>query len=173
MMRAHVRRTRLVGLLAVMAVVTVASCGDDDDGGGDASAPVSGDVAAPGSSADATSADATTDATTEGTVSAGVRTAEENGEPVKGGTLVYGLEADTANGWAPYRSSLATSGYIPLTSITDSLFAVTADGEVVPNLVESVEPNADYTQWTMHLREGITFQDGSPFDGDAVKFNMD
>ena len=43
---------------------------------------------------------------------------------------MYGLEADTANGWAPYRSSLATSGYIPLTSITDSLFAVTADGEV-------------------------------------------
>jgi peptide/nickel transport system substrate-binding protein len=43
----------------------------------------------------------------------------------------------------------------------------------VPNLVETVEHNADYTQWTMHLRDGIKFQDGSPFDGDAVKFNMD
>ena len=25
---------------------------------------------------------------------------EDEGEPVKGGTLVYGLEADTANAWA-------------------------------------------------------------------------
>ena len=30
-------------------------------------------------------------------MSSGVRTAKDNGEPVKGGTLVYGLEADTAN----------------------------------------------------------------------------
>ena len=30
--------------------------------------------------------------------------------PVQGGTLVYGLEADTANPWAPYRCSCATSG---------------------------------------------------------------
>ena len=32
-------------------------------------------------------------------------TAESSGDPVQGGTLVYGLEADTANGWAPYRAS--------------------------------------------------------------------
>ena len=168
------------------------ACGDDDD----ATAPAT-TTGAGGSSRREPTAETDTAATTEtseyhhrgrvrhdeaddtdraappNAVSSGVRTAKDNGEPVKGGTLVYGLEADTANGWAPYRSSLATSGYIPITSITDSLFAVTADGEVVGNLVETVDHNADYTQWTMHLREGIKFQDGSAFDADAVKFNMD
>jgi len=188
------RSTRLLAALTVTALVAVAACGDDDDatapttttgagvvestaatGGADTAATTETSEATASSSA--TTASATTDATdgtaATATVSSGVRTSEDNGEPVKGGTLVYGLEADTANGWAPYRSSLATSGYIPITSITDSLFAVTADGEVVGNLVDTVDHNADYTQWTMHLREGIKFQDGTPFDADAVKFNMD
>jgi peptide/nickel transport system substrate-binding protein len=170
-MRGNMGRTRLLGVVVTLAVVTVAACGDDDDGG--EAAPQSTEEVGPTDASAAPTSEDTAADSTSGTVSAGVRTAEDNGEPVKGGTLVYGLEADTANGWAPYRSSLATSGYIPLTSITDSLFAVTADGEVVPNLVESAEPNEDYTQWTMRVRDGITFQDGSPLDGDAVKFNMD
>src|SRR5688572_20921450 len=74
-------------------------------------------------------------------------TAESSGDPVPGGTLVYGLEADTANGWAPYRASYATAGYVVLSSISDSLFAVNDDGEIVPLLAESVEHSEDYTQW--------------------------
>ena len=40
-------------------------------------------------------------------------------------------------------------------------------------LVESWEANADYTEWTLNIREGISFQDGTPLDGAAVKFNID
>ena len=36
-----------------------------------------------------------------------------------------------------------------------------------------VDHNADYTQWVFHVRDGIKFQDGTPLDGDAVKFNID
>jgi peptide/nickel transport system substrate-binding protein len=99
--------------------------------------------------------------------------AESSGDPVRGGTLVYGLEADTANGWAPYRASYATSGYIPLSAVSDSLFAVNDDGEIVPLLAESVDHNDDYTQWTITVRDGIKFHDGTPLDGAAVKFNME
>src|SRR5262245_52603645 len=67
--------------------------------------------------------------------------AGDEGTPVKGGTLVYGLEADTANAWAPYRASYATSGYVPLSAISDSLFAVNDDGEIVPLLADSVDHN--------------------------------
>ena len=49
---------------------------------------------------------------------------DDEGEPVKGGTLRYGIDADTANPWAPFAASYATSGYIPLRSVSDSLFAV-------------------------------------------------
>ena len=80
---------------------------------------------------------------------------EDEGEPVQGGTLVYGLEADTANAWAHYRASYATSGYVALTAVSDTLFSYTDEGELVPMLVESYEPNEDYTEWTLTIREGI------------------
>jgi peptide/nickel transport system substrate-binding protein len=98
---------------------------------------------------------------------------EDAGDPVRGGTLVYGLEADTANAWAPYRASYATSGYVGLSAVSDSLFAVNDEGEIVPLLAESVDHNEDYTQWTITLRDGITFHDGTPLDADAVKFNIE
>jgi peptide/nickel transport system substrate-binding protein len=40
-------------------------------------------------------------------------------------------------------------------------------------LIESFEPNDDFTQWTYTVREGITFHDGTPLDGAAVEFNME
>ena len=38
-----------------------------------------------------------------------------------------------------------------------------------PGLATSWEANDDATEWTFHLREGVTFQDGEPFNADAVK----
>ena len=38
-------------------------------------------------------------------------------------------------------------------------------GRPVPYLAKSVTPNADSTQWTIGLRPGIKFQDGSPRRG--------
>jgi ABC-type transport system substrate-binding protein len=43
-----------------------------------------------------------------------------------------------------------------------------ADGEVHGMLAESIVPNSDYTQWTVTLRDGISFTDGTPVDADAV-----
>ena len=31
------------------------------------------------------------------------------------------------------------------------------------DLAESMEPNADATEWTVRLREGVVWHDGSPF----------
>ncbi len=111
--------------------------------------------------------------TTPGASSSGERTPKDPPNPVQGGTLVYGLEADSANAWAPYAVSCVTSCLAVMRGITDSLFGVDPDGNAVPYLVESVDHSDDYTQWTLHLRDGITFQDGTPFDAAAVKFNID
>jgi peptide/nickel transport system substrate-binding protein len=98
---------------------------------------------------------------------------EGEGDPVRGGRLVYGLEADSANPWAPYRTSCAISCYVVLQSVSDPLFFANDDGEVVPVLASSIEPNEDYTQWTMTIRDGITFHDGTPLTAEAVKFNIE
>ncbi|MFT7599240.1 MAG: peptide/nickel transport system substrate-binding protein [Acidimicrobiales bacterium] len=60
-----------------------------------------------------------------------------------------------------------------LRTITDGLFVTDDDGVIQPYLVESVEPNDDYTEWTMDIRDGIFFHDGTPLDGAAVKYNID
>lgn len=134
-------------LLAVTAVLgMLAACGGGGPGQGDANA------AARGPNQD---------------------TSKAEGAPVRGGNLVYGVEADTANAWAHYRASYAASGYVALSAISDPLFGANAKGDTVPMLAESVTHNADYSSWTITVRSGIKFHDGTPLDGAAVKFNID
>lgn len=40
-------------------------------------------------------------------------------------------------------------------------------------LATSWETNAEATEWTFHLREGVMFQDGTPFNAAAVKYSID
>jgi len=44
---------------------------------------------------------------------------------------------------------------------------------IVGGLATSWTNNADATAWTFKLREGVTFSDGTPFNADAVIFNLD
>ena len=66
----------------------------------------------------------------------------------------------------------ATSCYQVAGSVYDPLSVATDDGGWAPYLAESVTPNADYTVWTIKVRPGITFHDGTPLDGAAVVENL-
>ena len=46
------------------------------------------------------------------------------------------------------------------------------NGEIVPGLAESWEYNDDQTELTFHLRQGVTFHNGEPFNAEAVKTNL-
>ena len=180
------RRSTLLAALSVAVLVTASACGgDDDDGAADdtsvaASETEAGDTPPSGGSTDVAADEPVSSAAgddeggeTRPTGPGEVHLAEDEGEPVHGGDLVYGIEADTANAWAPYRASTATAGFIMLASVSDPLFNITPDGELTPMLVESWELSDDYTQWTYRIREGITFHDGTPLDGAAVEFNLE
>jgi peptide/nickel transport system substrate-binding protein len=45
-------------------------------------------------------------------------------------------------------------------------------GEIEPGLAESWTPSADGLTYTFTLRQGVTFHDGTPFNADAVLFNV-
>lgn len=100
-------------------------------------------------------------------------TGEELGPPTPGGAVVYGVESDTGGGFCLPSGQLAISGVMVAQSIYDPLTWPNADGEYVPYLAESVTPNAEFTEWTIKLRSGITFTDGTPLDAEAVKLNLD
>jgi peptide/nickel transport system substrate-binding protein len=94
-------------------------------------------------------------------------------EPRYGGTLTYGIEADSLNPWTPQFTALAVSGHMVMRSVFDPLALPTADLEVKGYLLEDIQPNDDYTEWTLTIREGIRFHDETPLDGDAVAANLE
>lgn len=135
--------TRLLWAL-VAAGVIAAGCGggDDDDGG---------------SAGDTTGADSDI---------------SEQGEPVYGGSITVGLEAETDE-WLPGNGSFANAGTSVAYAIYDPLMRRDADGEMQPYLAESIDPNDDLTEWTLTLRPGVQFHDGTPLDAEALKTVFD
>lgn len=113
-------------------------------------------AAACGSSSDSASDGGSGDTTTS---------TEAKGTPVKGGSLIFGTESDVATldvgAAAQPADKLITLGlYDPLTTYVD--------GKVVPYLAESLEAGDTLAMWTMTLRKGVTFHDGTPLNADAV-----
>lgn len=94
------------------------------------------------------------------------------GPPQRGGTLNVGLVAET-DGWNPTASQWASSAYQVGQTFFDPLVTFGADNKPHPNLAKSITPNADSTVWTIKLRPGIKFHDGSPLNADAVKVQLD
>ncbi len=103
----------------------------------------------------------------------GGATGDDAGTPTPGGTVVYGLEAETTDGWCLPEAQLAIGGIMVAQSIYDTLTRPNAQGEIEPWLAESVEANEDSTVWTIKIREGVTFHDGSELTADVVKNNLD
>ncbi len=87
--------------------------------------------------------------------------------------MVYGLEAETADGWCLPEAQLAIGGIMVADSIYDTLMRPNAEGTMEPWLAEEVTANEDATQWTIKLREGVTFHDGSELTAEVVKNNID
>ncbi|HEY4203076.1 MAG TPA: ABC transporter substrate-binding protein [Devosiaceae bacterium] len=64
-------------------------------------------------------------------------------------------------------------GRVSLQSVCDKLVDIDQQGNLVPMLATSWEWSADGKEVTLKLRDGVKFQDGTAFDADAVKFNLD
>jgi peptide/nickel transport system substrate-binding protein len=112
--------------------------------------------------------------TDEGAGAGGRRIGEvEAGEPTPGGELVYALEAETTGGWCLPEATLALSGIQVVRAIYDTLTTPDDEGGFAPYLAESVEPDESFTRWTVVLRDGVTFHDGSPLTAQVVKNNLD
>lgn len=64
-------------------------------------------------------------------------------------------------------------GRIVFAALCDKLVDIDENLKIVPQLATSWEWSADNKALTMKLRQGVTFQDGEPFNAEAVKFNIE
>ena len=90
----------------------------------------------------------------------------------KGGTAVFATEAEI-NSFDPRAGAWDSTGLQYARTVFDPLFAQAEDGTVKPYLAKSIDHNSDYTEWTIKLRPGVTFHDGSALDAATVKANIE
>ncbi|WP_238015191.1 ABC transporter substrate-binding protein [Dactylosporangium sp. AC04546] len=99
-------------------------------------------------------------------------TSGAQGEPRAGGTLQFLTFQEVATLDAGAARPTTGSGQLPLVAIYDMLAEVLPDGTIKPRLAQSVETQ-DQRVWTITLRAGLKFSDGTPFDAEAVKAAWD
>ncbi|HWW54463.1 MAG TPA: ABC transporter substrate-binding protein [Acidimicrobiales bacterium] len=93
--------------------------------------------------------------------------------PKAGGSLTVATEAEVTTGFDPFNSDWDATGLSYASTVYDMLTAVGDDGSTKPYLAQSITPNADFTQWTITARPGISFTNGEPFNADSIKLNLD
>ena len=181
------RSIRPITVVLVAAALVAAACSDkkQDEAIG-TSPPVAGSTAAPtsgtGTSGTDTSGTGTTpDGSQPGTAAPTTAPpilqpiatpAAPDMDPVRGGRIVVAGEAEVGAPWTPALVQCDAFCYTRAQTFYDTLTTVNADLEIVPVLAESVTANDANTEFTITLRKGITFHDGTPFNADAVIYNI-
>jgi ABC-type transport system substrate-binding protein len=97
-------------------------------------------------------------------------TLPDEGAAQDGGALVVGIYQETS-GWNPTYDRWAQMGALVGSAILEPLAALDGNGVAQPWLATSWESNPGFTSWTIKLREGVVFQDGTAFDADSVMAN--
>jgi peptide/nickel transport system substrate-binding protein len=89
------------------------------------------------------------------------------------GTIVFFDSAgnETLDPAHPQTAS-SFSQEVPM-ALYDTLIRLNASGSVQPGLATSWSYNADFTEFTMKLRPGVTFHDGTKLTADVVKRNFE
>ena len=149
------RRRFMVAAVATTFAVAGVACSDKKD------------EAAPETSASPseTTAPSGTDAPVD-------TTAVDSSKPVVGGRIVVAGEAEAGTPWLP--GAVQCDSYCQMRARTfyEPIAAVDEDLKVHPYLAESITPNADFTEWTIKLRSGVTFSNGEPLNADAAIKNL-
>jgi len=175
------RNTKYVAAALVTFALVAAACGgggnsNDGDAGQTTEAAANTTPNTTGDTASSNTDDtepATTDVpvVSEGQIAEEI--VEEEQDPVFGGTLRYGLEADV-DGLNPTSSALSSPGLTMGHAVFDTIAAYSAEGEPVPYLAESIKPvDGDLSKWRVTLRPDIVFHAGTPLNSEALQVNFE
>ena len=161
------RSFRRIGAVLATAGLLVSACGGSDDTEADTE-PAEESSSEPAAEPAAEPAEDETLGQTETDVTL---PPDDDADSIFGGTLRYGLEADV-NGLNPTASALSAPGLLMSNAVFDTLAVYNDTNVSVPHLAESFTASDDLMTWTMKLREGILFHDGTPLNAEAVLVNF-
>jgi peptide/nickel transport system substrate-binding protein len=92
-------------------------------------------------------------------------------KPKKGGTLVFGRGGDSVGLDPAYETD--GNSFMICDNIYEALVAYKDETtDLEPGLAKSWDISKDGKTYTFHLREGVNFHDGTPFNADAVVFSI-
>ena len=109
-------------------------------------------------------------------VEAGTRNSHETvagaPAPATGGHITVSGDAEVSNPWTPAEMRCDSYCYTRARTFFDQVAVFGDDEQVHGMLAESIEPNDDFTEWTIKIRKGISFTDGTPVNAAAVMYNL-
>ena len=94
------------------------------------------------------------------------------GKPIYGGTLRVIYPTLDVKTFDPHQS-VQVGEVGPLFAMYNNLVGQQTDDSIAPELAQSWDISSDGKVVTFHLMKGIKFQDGSPFNAQAVKAHFD
>jgi peptide/nickel transport system substrate-binding protein len=101
-------------------------------------------------------------------------TAQVSGTPHFGGTLTFAMSTLTPTLDPAALSGGGTVGSIELQSIYDTVVTWNdAAKKYEMETAQSLVPSSDYSVWTLKLKPGIKFADGTSYNAAAVEFNIE
>ncbi|MDF0596616.1 ABC transporter substrate-binding protein [Psychromarinibacter halotolerans] len=86
--------------------------------------------------------------------------------------ITVGMQLEPPN-LDPTGGAAAAIDEVVYANLFEGLTRYTSDGSIAPALAESWDISEDGTEYTFHLRDGVTFHDGSTMDAEDVKFSLD
>jgi peptide/nickel transport system substrate-binding protein len=93
-------------------------------------------------------------------------------KPKRGGSVIMGIDTEE-QGFNPSTARWDEGGFLYGRTVFDPIAIVTATGQVQPYLAQSITSNADFTSFTITLKNGIVFHDGTPLNGEALCKNIE
>jgi peptide/nickel transport system substrate-binding protein len=154
----------LAGWTASAVLVGACSSSSSSQGTVDTTLPAATTAAASSTTIESTDQSETTTAAAEGATSS---------VPAPlGGTVTVGLDAEPPT-LDPAGNSLSLANGSVYGAIYETLMSAAPGRDLEFGLAESLTESDDRSSWTLVVRDGVTFHDGTPFDAAAVKFNLE
>ena len=99
-------------------------------------------------------------------------TASTAGKPRRGGTLRAGLTGGSTADTLDPLNAITNVDFSRIDNLFEPLIGLTPDAQPVFVLAEELTPNAKATEWTLRIRQGVTFHNGKDLTADDVIYTF-